>query len=347
MFRRGGSTLHAVRAVDTATHPDHQGRGLFTALTMHALEACRAEGVAFVFNTPNAQSRPGYLKMGWREVGRPPGRACGHAARATSSPSPAAVSRPSAGRCRSTSAPTSRRGSTRAALAGTAAGVVDGPDVADRVRRTVRPLALRPAPICTTASSTIGDAAIVVRLRRRGAGRELVVAEQLGDPDRADRLVVDTLRRVGRDPRPAPRRPEPPPWLRDRAGRRPDPHVAGRVRPRSAAAAQLGPAPRRPRAVLRDVSLRNRRLRSELNERPPAAPSFRRSTGGAGSIAGWGAPAQGPLPPRPRQRSHPHGVPALPAARGPAGLTWIPPADGLRSLTLAHGADTAVPRSSP
>ena len=42
-----------------------------------------------------------------------------------------------------------------------------------------------------------GDAAIVVRLRRRGTGRELVVADQLGDPERADSLVVDTLRRVG------------------------------------------------------------------------------------------------------------------------------------------------------
>ena len=29
------------------------------------------------------------------------------------------------------------------------------------------------------------------------SGRELVVADQLGDPERADGLVVDTLRRVG------------------------------------------------------------------------------------------------------------------------------------------------------
>ena len=36
-----------------------------------------------------------------------------------------------------------------------------------------------------------------MRLRRRGAGVELVVADQLGDADRADGLVVDTLRRVG------------------------------------------------------------------------------------------------------------------------------------------------------
>ena len=71
-FVRGGEVLHAVRAVDTATDPDYQGRGLFRTLTMHALEEVRAEGVDFVFNTPNSQSRPGYLKMGWREVGRLP-----------------------------------------------------------------------------------------------------------------------------------------------------------------------------------------------------------------------------------------------------------------------------------
>ena len=71
-FVRGGKVLRAVRAVDTATDPDYQGRGLFRALTMHGLESVRAEGVDFVFNTPNDQSRPGYLKMGWREVGRLP-----------------------------------------------------------------------------------------------------------------------------------------------------------------------------------------------------------------------------------------------------------------------------------
>ena len=45
---------------------------MFTKLTMHGLAAMQADGVDFVFNTPNSQSRPGYLKMGWREVGRLP-----------------------------------------------------------------------------------------------------------------------------------------------------------------------------------------------------------------------------------------------------------------------------------
>lgn len=71
-FVRGGQVLRAVRAVDTATDPDYQGKGLFTALTLHALEEMKAGGADFVFNTPNDQSRPGYLKMGWREVGRIP-----------------------------------------------------------------------------------------------------------------------------------------------------------------------------------------------------------------------------------------------------------------------------------
>jgi GNAT superfamily N-acetyltransferase len=64
--------VRSVRAVDTATHPDHQGRGIFTRLTKAALSDLEDDGVGFVFNTPNDQSRPGYLKMGWQVVGRPP-----------------------------------------------------------------------------------------------------------------------------------------------------------------------------------------------------------------------------------------------------------------------------------
>ena len=35
-----------------------------------ASRSCAREGVDFVFNTPNDQSRPGYLKMGWQLVGK-------------------------------------------------------------------------------------------------------------------------------------------------------------------------------------------------------------------------------------------------------------------------------------
>jgi GNAT superfamily N-acetyltransferase len=71
-FVRSGQRWEAVRAVDTATHPAYQGRGIFRLLTTSSLELLREAGVAHVFNTPNEQSRPGYLKMGWEEVGKLP-----------------------------------------------------------------------------------------------------------------------------------------------------------------------------------------------------------------------------------------------------------------------------------
>ncbi len=64
-----GETLRCVRAVDTATHPDFQRRGIFSKLTMAAVAAAEADGVDLIFNTPNPKSGAGYLKMGWQEVG--------------------------------------------------------------------------------------------------------------------------------------------------------------------------------------------------------------------------------------------------------------------------------------
>jgi GNAT superfamily N-acetyltransferase len=71
-FNAGNERFTAVRAVDTATHPDFQGMGIFSRLTLRALDDLRAEGVDLVFNTPNAASLPGYLKMGWQAVGQVP-----------------------------------------------------------------------------------------------------------------------------------------------------------------------------------------------------------------------------------------------------------------------------------
>lgn len=68
---QGAQRLRMVRAVDTASDPDHQGRGIFRSLTEHAVRELTASGYDAVFNTPNNQSRPGYLKMGWTELGRP------------------------------------------------------------------------------------------------------------------------------------------------------------------------------------------------------------------------------------------------------------------------------------
>lgn len=69
---RDGRDHPAARAVDTATHPSYQKRGIFSRLTRIAISDLRAAGVEFIFNTPNDVSRPAYLKLGWRIAARWP-----------------------------------------------------------------------------------------------------------------------------------------------------------------------------------------------------------------------------------------------------------------------------------
>ena len=64
-WQLGNDVWVAYRAVDTATHPDFQGKGIFKKLTLQALDDVQEKQETFVFNTPNDKSRPGYLKMGW------------------------------------------------------------------------------------------------------------------------------------------------------------------------------------------------------------------------------------------------------------------------------------------
>lgn len=70
-WRSSKGTLRAVRAVDTATDPDFRRRGIFSRLTRELIEVSHQDGVDFIFNTPNEKSRPGYLKLGWSDYGRP------------------------------------------------------------------------------------------------------------------------------------------------------------------------------------------------------------------------------------------------------------------------------------
>lgn len=63
-FATAEGDVDALRACDTVTVPSARGRGVFRMLTLHALDEVRGSS-ALIFNTPNAQSRPGYLKMGF------------------------------------------------------------------------------------------------------------------------------------------------------------------------------------------------------------------------------------------------------------------------------------------
>jgi GNAT superfamily N-acetyltransferase len=71
-WQSGHTNVRAVRAVDTATHPDWRGRGVFSRLTIRLAAQMQREGVSFIYNTPNANSMPGYRKMGWTVVTRIP-----------------------------------------------------------------------------------------------------------------------------------------------------------------------------------------------------------------------------------------------------------------------------------
>lgn len=64
-----GDTIRCLRPVDTATDPDFERRGIFRALTEAAVGTATDQGIDLIFNTPNKASGPGYIKMGWQEVG--------------------------------------------------------------------------------------------------------------------------------------------------------------------------------------------------------------------------------------------------------------------------------------
>ena len=71
-LRINGKTIPVAKPVDSVTHPDFQRQGVFSRLTMAACEKAEQEGIAFLFNTPNKNSLPGYLKLGWKSVGKLP-----------------------------------------------------------------------------------------------------------------------------------------------------------------------------------------------------------------------------------------------------------------------------------
>lgn len=56
-----GRELKGLLSLNTATHPDFQGRGLFTRLARATYEAGAALGYDFVIGVANAQSTPGFL----------------------------------------------------------------------------------------------------------------------------------------------------------------------------------------------------------------------------------------------------------------------------------------------
>ena len=205
-FERGGRVVRAVRAVDTATDPAHRGTGVFGRLTRLGLDALREEAVDFVFNTPNDQSLPGYLRMGWVEVGRLPVSARPR--------SPLALARMAASR---TPADLWSLPATAGVPAADAVGEVAPIDAllatqpkepSVHTRRTAAYLAWRYSgfpPLAyraRLAGSSPVDGLALFRLRRRGRCVEAVIGDVLvpgGDHRAAARLAAAVVRETQAD----------------------------------------------------------------------------------------------------------------------------------------------------
>lgn len=222
-FLRGGATVRSVRAVDTATDPRAQGRGVFKTLTLRAVEDMTKEGVEWVFNTPNSQSFPGYVSMGWVSLGRLP-----------------LAFRPASARVlpklRLARAPgelwslTTGVGVPADSLLSEAAAidhliaVSNSVSENDRLLRTRKsssflmwrygrcPVGYRGAMI----GSEISDGIILFRIRRRGPARELVIVDSVVPPASRPRVrttLSHLLRKSGADYAIALGDSRPPAWL--------------------------------------------------------------------------------------------------------------------------------------
>lgn len=184
LVHRDGRRLEMVRAVDTATAPDYQGRGIFSTLTTRAVDDMSAAGVGAVFNSPNHKSAPGYLKLGWREIGE-----------LTITMRPASVhgvaglpsARTAADKWGEPCTSGHHPADVFADEAGTAAALRATPrprgwstdhDVATlRWRFGFEPLNYRVALV----GSSVSEGLLVYRVRRRGGLRELDVNEVIGN----------------------------------------------------------------------------------------------------------------------------------------------------------------------
>ena len=200
-----GETVAAARAVDTATHPRAHRMGLFRSLTVEGLTRLTESGTAFIFNTPNEQSLSGYLKMGWVDAGNVE---FGYRIASPIS-SPLSLTRLARARTKAEkrSIPTPELGIS----------IEDGLALLDPDEPCPRPgisQSLNTAHTLRTLRWRYGSApmeyrflpgpdksGLIVRLRRRGAARELVVAERIGDlsNEKAGRSIRNVMRRVRAD----------------------------------------------------------------------------------------------------------------------------------------------------
>ncbi len=68
-LKYGEEIIEAGVSYETFVHPDYRRRGLFVALADAAARRAEEAGAELLFNFPNPASRPGFLKLGWKDMG--------------------------------------------------------------------------------------------------------------------------------------------------------------------------------------------------------------------------------------------------------------------------------------
>jgi hypothetical protein len=64
---KNGTKILAGQSGDTMTHPQHQGKGIFTILANKTYQLAKLEKIQFIFGFPNANSFPGFVKkLNWK-----------------------------------------------------------------------------------------------------------------------------------------------------------------------------------------------------------------------------------------------------------------------------------------
>ncbi len=69
-LRVGNNVVLGAQSMDTMTHPDYQGQGVFTKLAESCYEIAKLRGYKVLYGFPNPQSYPGFVKrLGWTHTG--------------------------------------------------------------------------------------------------------------------------------------------------------------------------------------------------------------------------------------------------------------------------------------
>lgn len=68
-WRREGATIRGGVLTGVVVHPGFRRQGLFTKLVQACLDEAWSQDAAFVLTMPNEKSWPGFLRMGWTDLG--------------------------------------------------------------------------------------------------------------------------------------------------------------------------------------------------------------------------------------------------------------------------------------